>query len=98
MRPSNVLSKYTQLIKFGKPTAPKHINHAPQPHPCAPNGVLPSGSSASSGATSAFYASSTLPPAGHFFSRAELPQRFRYPVIEESEIDDINSGGAEILA
>lgn len=37
------------------------------------------------------------PKAGEYFSRAQLPKRFRYTLPKESEIDNIISGGAEVV-
>jgi hypothetical protein len=57
-------------------------------HPCAPSGLRPSAgkvAAASSGHASAFQ------------SRNSLSKRFRYPKLDEIEIDDVLTGGADVL-
>ncbi|GME85838.1 unnamed protein product [Ambrosiozyma monospora] len=85
-------AKYTPLIKFvgGPHPIPKHIPGPPQPHPCAPGSLLPSkaGASSPSGSSAA---------AVPFESRNVLSKRFRYAPLEEAEIENVISGGAEVV-
>ncbi|KAH3665551.1 hypothetical protein OGAPHI_003737 [Ogataea philodendri] len=65
---------------------------APGPHPCAPNSIMPSKASSGASTTQSF---STGPIA--FESRNLLSPRFRYTALEELEIEDVNTGGAEYI-
>ncbi|KAK6197455.1 uncharacterized protein RJT21DRAFT_123279 [Scheffersomyces amazonensis] len=96
MRSSARLLKHVPLIKFvGGPHTAKHISHEVKPHPYAPNGILPSSITA---AISNYFNSNPIEPKeGQFFSRSELSPRFRYKAPKDLEIDDILSGGADIL-
>ncbi|KAI5967161.1 hypothetical protein CANMA_003218 [Candida margitis] len=70
------------------------------PHPLAPKGVVPGsvGTSSGSSQSRSFHHSSPIEPQnGEFFSRSELPKRFRYPTIKDWEIDQVSSGGAEVV-
>ncbi|GMF56776.1 unnamed protein product [[Candida] boidinii] len=95
---SRVLAQYVPLIKFvGGP----HLSarHAAAVHPCAPDHLVPTGfdSSASSSAGAASTGSFSSVGNVEFESRNLLSKRFRYGVIEDLEIDDVNTGGAEVL-
>ncbi|OWB86365.1 hypothetical protein B5S33_g5053 [[Candida] boidinii] len=77
-----------------------YIGHAAAVHPCAPDHIVPTGfdSSASSSAASAA-STGSFSSVGNVEveSRNLLSKRFRYGVIEDLEIDDVNTGGAEVL-
>ncbi|KAK6457917.1 uncharacterized protein RJT20DRAFT_125799 [Scheffersomyces xylosifermentans] len=97
MRAAARLLNRVPLIKFvgGPHPAPTTISKAVKPHPLAPKGEIPGGA-ASSGSTY-FNSNPIEPKEGEFFSRAQLSQRFRYKVPKEDEIEDIISGGAEVV-
>ncbi|KAI5950678.1 hypothetical protein KGF57_004226 [Candida theae] len=104
MKASIRLLKHT--IKFVGGPHPVPKPHAAGPHPLAPKGVVPgsvgmssSSSSSSSGSQSrSFHHKSPVEPQnGEFFSRSELPKRFRYPTIKDWEIDQVSSGGADVV-
>ncbi|OWB65685.1 hypothetical protein B5S30_g1013 [[Candida] boidinii] len=75
------------------------IGHAAAVHPCAPDHLVPTGfdSSASSSASAASTGSFSSIGNVEFESRNLLSKRFRYGVIEDLEIDDVNTGGAEVF-
>jgi small subunit ribosomal protein YMR-31 len=74
------------------------ISHAVRAHPCAPDGKVPGSSGLASGPTiGSQYKSGIEPREGEVFSRAELSPRFRYKPIKESEIEQLLSGGAELV-
>ncbi|CAI5759779.1 unnamed protein product [Candida verbasci] len=92
------LLKHVQSIKFVGGPHPTPKPHAAQAHPFAPNGLMPGqGSSSSSNSTPYHNPNSIKPKDGECFSRSELPERFRYKAIKDQEIDDIISGGAEVI-
>ncbi|KAK9382481.1 uncharacterized protein V2V93DRAFT_365231 [Kockiozyma suomiensis] len=104
MQPSAVLRR-TPLIKFvGKRVFTEAVDHSPRVHSQDPHGALPTsfqqyrlnaqqhGPLASS---SAHRLSGSIAPApGEFFSRNDLPARYRYTPLDEDEMDIINAGGA----
>lgn len=57
----------------------------------APNGLRPSAGSSYSNT------SSIEPKEGEYFSRSQLPLRFRYKLPKDDEAENIISGGAEIV-
>lgn len=60
----------------------------------APNGLRPSGSASNI----KFHNSNPLEPQnGEAFSRSELSARFRYKPLKEEEIEQVASGGAELV-
>ncbi|RLV95256.1 hypothetical protein JA1_001250 [Spathaspora sp. JA1] len=89
------LLKHIPSIKFvGGPHVHKAVSGAVKAHPMAPNGQLPG----SSGSSSSYHNSNPLQPSeGEYFLRSELPLRFRYKVIKDSEIDNVLSGGADFV-
>lgn len=69
-----------------------------KPHPSAPNGLVPGSTGlASSSAGGSLWKSGIEPRDGEVFSRAELSPRFRYKPIKDFEIDQLISGGAELV-
>ncbi|ODQ47930.1 hypothetical protein PICMEDRAFT_15799 [Pichia membranifaciens NRRL Y-2026] len=75
------------LIKFVG--GPHTAAHTPATiHPCAPAGLRP-GSAGSSAASSG--------AAVAFQSRNNLSKRFRYVPLDEIEIEDVLTGGADVL-
>ncbi|RCK60638.1 hypothetical protein Cantr_08011 [Candida viswanathii] len=94
MRPATRLLKYVQSIKFVGGPHPVPKPHSAGPHPMAPNGLRPSG-----GDSAAAYKNSNPvePQNGEHFSRSELSARFRYKPIKEEEIEQVESGGAELV-
>lgn len=72
-------------------------SHAIKPHPCAPEGLVPAAAAAASAIVSSIYKGSLEPKDGEYFSRSELPARFRYTPPSELEMEDIISGGAEVV-
>ncbi|KAI5958730.1 uncharacterized protein KGF55_005729 [Candida pseudojiufengensis] len=100
MRFSQRLLKHT--IKFVGGPHPIPKPHAAKAHPLAPEGIVPGsvGSSSSSSTTQSrsFHNSNPVDPQhGEFFSRSELPKRFQYKPIKDFEIDNVISGGADII-
>lgn len=90
------LLKHVPLIKFvGGPHAHSAPSSKPQPHPCAPDGRLPKEVSASSSG------SAPLKPIelkeGEVLLRCELSKRFRYKPPSAAEVDQVDSGGAELV-
>lgn len=101
MRPTARLLR-TPMIRFlGKRQVPQ-VDHTPRPHPQSPSGSLPTsfkayrknaqthgplGGKGSQGSASA----------GEFNSRADLPSRYHYRTLSDIEIDNVNSGGAEVV-
>lgn len=87
MRATAIALKFTPSIKFlGKRTVPKNLDHSPRLHPLSTVTELPASfgqASASSG--------------GVFSSIKELPRRLQSPALTEQEMDNINSGGAEVI-
>ncbi|VEU24232.1 DEKNAAC105395 [Brettanomyces naardenensis] len=80
--------EFSPLIKFVGGPHPIPKNVVITAHPCAPNNLLPIKVVAVKG------------PAvivGPFQSRNSLSQRFRYRAIDELEIADVESGGAELI-
>lgn len=73
-----------------------HHSTTPQHHPCAPEGVLP-GQTGSSQQEAFVNTNSIQPKEGEAFSRSQLSKRFQYTFPKEIEIDDIISGGAEVV-
>ncbi|CUM65333.1 uncharacterized protein PRCAT00002968001 [Priceomyces carsonii] len=59
----------------------------------------PNPKTSSSGSSGSSYINNNPidPKEGEVFSRAELPTRFRYKPIKDSEIDNVNQGGAELV-
>ncbi|EGV65629.1 hypothetical protein PSN45_003598 [Yamadazyma tenuis] len=95
MRGTQSLLKHIPLIKFvGGPH--KHAKSVAGIHPMAPDGLKPS---SSSGTTSSPFSNPNPlePKDGEYFSRSQLPLRFRYKVPKEDEAANIVSGGAEIV-
>ncbi|CAK9441492.1 uncharacterized protein LODBEIA_P53600 [Lodderomyces beijingensis] len=99
MRVSSRLLKHT--IKFvGGPHPIPKTPHAAKAHPFAPEGVVPGsvGSSSSGQQTRRYHNSNPIEPKeGEYFSRSELSKRFRYKPIKDIEIDQVSSGGADII-
>lgn len=86
--------KYTPSIKFVGGPHPVH-KKAAGVHPCAPNGLKPSG-----GASGSAGSASSGPihvGEGEYALRAELPLRFRAKNPTEFEAEDIMSGGADLV-
>ncbi|GMM30327.1 hypothetical protein DAMA08_030720 [Martiniozyma asiatica (nom. inval.)] len=86
MRQTMRLFAYAPSIKFvGGP----HLAHVKPAtiHPCAPQGLAPS-----KGTTT-----SSFTPQMQFQSRNNLSKRFRYSVIDDIEISDVMTGGAEVF-
>ncbi|KAG7882386.1 hypothetical protein KL925_001473 [Ogataea polymorpha] len=84
-------------MRVSVPTLAKYIPKKPAPpgpHPCAPNQLMP----AKAGSSTASSTQST-PIVGPvpFESRNFLSARFRYSPLDEIEIEDVNTGGAEYL-
>lgn len=74
------------------------ISHAVKAHPCAPAGKVPGSSVEATGTPSGSQHKSGIEPRdGEVFSRAELSPRFRYKPIKDSEIEQLLSGGAELV-
>ncbi|EGW32110.1 uncharacterized protein SPAPADRAFT_61184 [Spathaspora passalidarum NRRL Y-27907] len=95
MKAFSRLLKHIPSIKFvGGPHVHKATSGAVKPHPMAPNGQLPG---SASGTTSYHNPNPIQPAEGEYFSRSELPLRFRYKAIKDSEIDNVLSGGAEFV-
>ncbi|KAG2734887.1 hypothetical protein G9P44_002893 [Scheffersomyces stipitis] len=95
MRVSTTLLNRVPLIKFigGPHLAPKNVSSAVKAHPMAPNGQIPSGA-----AVSTYFNSNPIEPKeGEFFSRSQLSARFRYKAPKDLEIEDVLSGGADIV-
>ncbi|ODV91709.1 hypothetical protein CANCADRAFT_74955 [Tortispora caseinolytica NRRL Y-17796] len=70
---------------------------APKLHPLDPHKELPSSFAAyrlKAQQHGPLVKSSGLPNAGEVIARFQLPKRFQYPVVEDLEIDIVNSGGA----
>ena len=64
----------------------------------APEGLLPGSSSSSTVSYSRYQNPNPIQPKeGEYFSRSELPSRFRYKPIKDSDIENVLSGGAEIV-
>merc|ERR1711890_174541 len=99
MRAFARLLKHTPLIKFvGGPHKAENISHAVKAHPCAPDGKVPGSSGLGAGTSSGSQFKSGIEPReGEVFSRAELSPRFRYKPIKDSEIEQLLSGGAELV-
>ncbi|KAK6465503.1 hypothetical protein DFJ63DRAFT_23678 [Scheffersomyces coipomensis] len=96
MKASAGILKHIPLIKFvGGPHVAHHASAAVKPHPYAPNGLVPT--SLASSISSYFNPSSIEPKEGEFFSRSQLSPRFRYSAPKEIEIDEVLSGGADII-
>ncbi|GBL52576.1 hypothetical protein ACI3LY_004847 [Candidozyma auris] len=94
MRQSVALLKHVPLIKFvGGPHPHSAPSSKPQPHPCAPNGRLPQAVAST--------ASAPLKPIelkdGEVLLRNELSKRFRYRAPSATEVEQIDSGGAELV-
>ena len=90
MRPTQTAQKFTPLIKFlGKRSIPKNVDHTPKVHPLSGMKELPKSfySGSSSGAASGAALESIL----------DLPAKFRTPGIDEFELEQVNSGAAEII-
>ncbi|MDC6271318.1 ribosomal protein S36 [Acetobacter pasteurianus] len=102
MRVSSRLLKHTIKFVGGPHPIPKQP-HAAKIHPLAPEGLIPGSVGSSSGShsstqTRSYHNSNPIQPKeGEFFSRSELPQRFRYKPIKDFEIDNVQSGGADII-
>ncbi|CAK7892015.1 hypothetical protein CAAN1_01S08130 [[Candida] anglica] len=82
------------LIKFvgGPHLAPKNLDHSVKAHSQAPDGLKPSS------AKSTYFNSNPIEPEeGVFFSRSQLPARFKYSPPKQSEIDNVISGGADLV-
>ncbi|KAG0686572.1 hypothetical protein C6P40_003787 [Pichia californica] len=87
MRSTLRVFQYVQSIKFVG--GPHPIVHTPATvHACAPNGLKPS-----IGSTSAATSLPTVP----FQSRNNLSKRFQYTPIDDIEIDDVLTGGADVF-
>lgn len=90
MRPTQAAQKFHPLIKFlGKRSTPKNVDHTPKVHPLSGMKSLPASFGASSG-------SSGSGPAV-LESVLDLPAKFQTPKIGESELEQVNSGAAEII-
>ncbi|GME94227.1 unnamed protein product [[Candida] boidinii] len=93
-----LLAKYVPSIKFvGGPHQSAH--HAAVVHPCAPDHLVPTGFGSSNSSSTSTNTGSSFSSIGNveFESRNLLSKRFRYGFIDDIEIDDVNTGGAEIL-
>ncbi|KAK7204784.1 hypothetical protein BZA70DRAFT_290101 [Myxozyma melibiosi] len=104
---ASIVARRTPLIKFlGKRVFPA-ADHSPRVHSQDPHGSLPSSFvqyrlnaqqhgplSASSSAGSRRITGSIAPAPGEFFSRNDLPPRYRYAPLDELEMEAVNSGGA----
>lgn len=79
------------------------VDHTPRPHPMSPTGKLPSSFSSHTPSFASVSTSSkpalkyTPPGPGEYGSISELPLRFRYKNIDETEIGNINGGGSEVI-
>ncbi|KAK9461254.1 uncharacterized protein V1516DRAFT_685708 [Lipomyces oligophaga] len=104
---STIVAQRTPLIRFlGKRVYTGEIDHTPRVHSQDPHGELPPSfkqyrlqaqqHGPLSTGSSAKYSGSISAAPGEFFSRNELPPRYRYPAPDENEIELINSGGAGI--
>ncbi|CAN6639875.1 alpha-ketoglutarate dehydrogenase subunit 4, mitochondrial [Trichomonascus vanleenenianus] len=104
MRPTQITLR-TPLIRFlGKRTFPE-VDHTPRVHPASPYKELPP--SFTSFAAYRKNAQTHGPlggkgrpieaAPGEFFARRDLPPRLQYKGFSDAEIDNINSGGAEIV-
>ncbi|KAG5365680.1 hypothetical protein CJU89_0071 [Yarrowia sp. B02] len=96
MRATRVLMR-TPMIKFlGKRPTNVKVDHTPRPHPMSPTGQLPpSFSSAGTIPLNKGSSSNYSPPGeGEFGARSELSKRFQYRPFSETEINEVNSGGA----
>ncbi|KAK9447375.1 uncharacterized protein V1518DRAFT_420819 [Limtongia smithiae] len=103
MRPTAV-ARHVPLIKFlGKRVYPEHIDHTPHLHSQDPHKELPSSfaqyrlQAHQHGplSTSARLSGSIAAAPGEYFSRNDLPPRYRYRGLDVSEIDSVNSAGAD---
>ncbi|KAK9454212.1 hypothetical protein V1511DRAFT_489161 [Dipodascopsis uninucleata] len=104
MRATLIINR-TPLIHFlGKRVWPTNIDHSPRVHPQDPHGELPPSfkqyrlNAQQYGPLSSSSAKRSSPigaPEGQYFSRNDLPSRYRYIQLEPDEIDIINSGGAD---
>ncbi|KAI5956209.1 hypothetical protein KGF54_000684 [Candida jiufengensis] len=98
MRVSTRLFKHT--IKFVGGPHPIPKSHAAKAHPFAPEGITPGsvGSSSNGTQSRSYHNSNPIDPQnGEFFSRSELPKRFQYKPIKEFEIENVSSGGADVI-
>ncbi|KAI3403604.1 hypothetical protein KGF56_003649 [Candida oxycetoniae] len=101
MRATTRLLKHT--IKFVGGPHPIPKPYPAKAHPFAPNGIIPGKMGISTTVKSSFSISSyhnanpVQPQHGEFFARSELPERFRYKPVKDFEMEQIISGGAEIV-
>lgn len=106
MRPSMITLR-TPMIRFlGKRTLPKNVDHTPQAHPESPTGQLPStfSSFAAYRKNSQTYGplggkgnKSIEAGEGEYFARRDLPKRLHYNEFSDMEMENINSGGADVV-
>lgn len=95
MRPTQATQKFTPLIKFlGKRSTPKNVDHTPKVHPLSGMKSLPASFGASSGGSSSGGSSSG---SAVIDSILDLPSKFQTPKISESELEQVNSGAAEVI-
>lgn len=93
MHPSNAVSKFQPLIKFlGKRTVPKDIDHTPNVHPLSGMKKLPKSFFSSDSHTSAPNKGQNRVP-----TLLDLPLKYRTPPIDLAELEQVNSGAAEII-
>ncbi|ODQ67301.1 hypothetical protein NADFUDRAFT_81821 [Nadsonia fulvescens var. elongata DSM 6958] len=112
MNPTRVVAKHVPLIKFlGKRThSAKNISSdisTPHTHSQAPAALpdsfvqyrLRAQQHGPLGATvlKAPSKGSIAPVAGEYFLTRDLPSRFHYTKLDQAEIEEINSGGADLL-
>ncbi|KAH7049794.1 hypothetical protein BKA57DRAFT_461250 [Linnemannia elongata] len=97
----------TPLIKFLGPRAALHeAHHDPTRHPAAPKDAeypLKAGTPTKATAASSKPSSSAVTTSGphgasrQFFDFADLPNRYRHPVLTEAEIEAVEAGGATAI-
>lgn len=96
MRPTQATQKFTPLIKFlGKRSTPKNVDHTPKVHPLSGMKTLPASFGTSSAGGSSNGGSSS--GSAVIDSILDLPSKFQTPKISESELEQVNSGAAEVI-
>ncbi|CCE81721.1 Piso0_002387 [Millerozyma farinosa CBS 7064] len=95
MRVASRLLKHVPLIKFvGGPHKAEKVSSAVRAHPLAPNGEIPG---KMSGSGRSFSSGPIELKEGEVASRSQLSKRFHYRAPKEDEIEQVLSGGAEVV-
>lgn len=93
MHPSRSIQKVQPLIRFlGKRIAPKSIDHTPHVHPLSGMKELPKSFFSSTSAASA-----PAESGNRVSSLLDLPSKYQTPSIDLAELEQVNSGAAEIV-